>query len=104
MSKLLELREKRVKLWEGAKAFLASKQDENGDASNEDLAVYDKMEAEVTDMTNKIKLLERQEEMDAGSCEGASNGGGVITYAKKSQNNGCRFAGEGQGKSDYNAR
>ena len=86
MSKLLELREKRVKLWEGAKAFLASKQDENGDASNEDLAVYDKMEAEVTDMTNKIKLLERQDEMDAEIASVASQRP-ILNYPSADINN-----------------
>jgi len=86
MSKLLELREKRVKLWEGAKAFLASKQDENGDASSEDLAIYDKMEAEVTDMTNKIKLLERQEEMDADIAAVASQRP-ILNYPSADINN-----------------
>lgn len=50
MSKVLELKEKRAKAWEAAKAFLDSKQGSNGLMSAEDAATYDKMEAEVVDL------------------------------------------------------
>ena len=44
MSKILELREKRAKAWEAAKAFLDSKRGSDGLVSAEDAATYDKME------------------------------------------------------------
>ena len=50
MSKVLELKEKRAKAWEAAKAFLDSKQGSNG-----------LMSAEVVDLGKEIDRLERQE-------------------------------------------
>ena len=47
MNTILELREKRTKLWENAKDFLDSKRNPDGLISSEDAAVYDKMEADV---------------------------------------------------------
>ena len=58
---ILELREKRNKAWEAAKAFLDSHRRENGTLSAEDDAVYTKMEAEITDLGREISRLERQE-------------------------------------------
>ena len=43
MSKILELREKRAKVWEAAKAFLDSKRGNDGLLSPEDTATYEKM-------------------------------------------------------------
>ena len=54
MSKILELREKRKNTWEAAKAFLDSKRDSGGKVSEEDVAVYDKMEAEVLLLARKL--------------------------------------------------
>lgn len=65
MSKVLELKEKRAKAWEAAKAFLDSKQGSNGLMSAEDAATYDKMEAEVVDLGKEIDRLERQAVIDA---------------------------------------
>ena len=45
---VLELREKRAKAWEAAKAFLDSHRKENGVLSAEDDAAYTKMEQEIT--------------------------------------------------------
>ena len=45
MNQILDLREKRAKLWEDTKAFLDSKRDDAGLISAEDTASYDKMEA-----------------------------------------------------------
>ncbi len=42
MSKILELREKRAKVWEAAKAFLDSKRGNDGLLSPEDTATYEK--------------------------------------------------------------
>ena len=62
---ILELREKRAKAWEAAKAFLDSHRKENGVLSAEDDAEYTKMEQEITDLGKEIARLERQEALDA---------------------------------------
>jgi len=62
---ILELREKRAKAWEAAKAFLDSHRKENGTLSAEDDAAYTKMEQEITDLGKEIARLERQEALDA---------------------------------------
>ena len=64
MSEIRKMREKRVKLWETAKAFVESRQDANGLLSAEDSAAYDKMEAEVVEMGKTIERMERQEALD----------------------------------------
>ncbi len=65
MKKILELREKRAKAWEAAKAFLDSKRGEDGLLSAEDTAAYEKMEQEVVDLGKEIERLERQAAIDA---------------------------------------
>lgn len=65
MSKILELREKRAKAWEAAKAFLDSKRGADGLLSAEDVATYDKMEADVVNLGKEIDRLERQQALDA---------------------------------------
>nr|DAG19018.1 MAG TPA: major capsid protein [Caudoviricetes sp.] len=72
MSKVLELKEKRAKAWEAAKAFLDSKQGSNGLMSAEDAATYDKMEAEVVDLGKEIERLERQAVIDAELAKATS--------------------------------
>ncbi len=64
MSEIRKMREKRVKLWETAKAFVESRQDANGLLSAEDSATYDKMEADVVEMGKTIERMERQEALD----------------------------------------
>lgn len=64
MNKILELREKRAKAWETAKAFLDTKRGADGIVSAEDTAVYDKMEADVVALGNEIDRLEKQEALD----------------------------------------
>jgi HK97 family phage major capsid protein len=64
MSKILELREKRAKAWEAAKAFLDSKRGNDGLVSAEDAAVYDKMEADIVNLGKEITRLERQEALE----------------------------------------
>ena len=46
MNQILEMREKRVNLWNAAKAFLDSRRAEDGTLSLEDSATYEKMEAD----------------------------------------------------------
>jgi HK97 family phage major capsid protein len=65
MSKILELREKRAKAWNAAKAFLDSKREDGGLLSAGDSAVYDKMEADVVALGKEIERLERQAAIDA---------------------------------------
>ena len=64
MNKILELREKRAKLWDSAKAFLDSRRNEQGLLSAEDTATYEKMEADVVSLGKEIERLERQAVMD----------------------------------------
>lgn len=64
MNKILELREKRAKAWEAAKAFLDSKRGADGLLSAADTATYDKMEADVVNLGKEIERLERQAAID----------------------------------------
>jgi len=60
MTKVLELREKRARLWQTAKDFLDSKRGADGLVSAEDAATYDKMEADMVALGKEIERLERQ--------------------------------------------
>jgi HK97 family phage major capsid protein len=64
MNRILELREKRAKAWEAAKAFLDTKRGNDGLVSTEDTATYDKMEADVVALGKEIDRLEKQEALD----------------------------------------
>lgn len=64
MNKILELREKRAKLWDSTKAFLDSKRSENGLLSAADTEQYEKMEADVVNLGKEIERLERQAVLD----------------------------------------
>ena len=64
MSKILELREKRAKAWEAAKAFLDTKRGADGLLSADDVATYEKMEEDVVNLGKEIDRLERQEALD----------------------------------------
>lgn len=64
MSKALELREKRAKAWETAKAFLDSKRGTDGLISAEDTNTYEKMEMDVVKLGKEIERLERQQALD----------------------------------------
>ena len=64
MNKILELREKRAKLWDSTKAFLDSKRGESGLLSAEDTEQYEKMEADVVNLGKEIERLERQAVLD----------------------------------------
>ena len=63
--KLQQLIDQRAKAWEQAKAFVDSHQKENGTLSAEDTATYEKMEAEITDLTAAIDRERRAEEREA---------------------------------------
>lgn len=64
MSKVLELREKRAKLWDSTKAFLDSRRNENGLLSAEDTATYERMEVDVVSLGKEVERLERQAVLD----------------------------------------
>ena len=65
MSRILELREKRTKLWESAKNYLETHRRDDGTVSAEDTAAYEKMETDVVNLGNEIARLERQKEIDS---------------------------------------
>lgn len=62
---ILELREKRNKAWEAAKAFLESHRTEKGTLTAEDDATYTQMEQEINNLGKEIARLERQEALEA---------------------------------------
>ena len=62
---IIELRNKRAQKLAAAKAFLESNRNEDGFLSEEDDAVYARMEAEITNLGNEIARMERLEQMDA---------------------------------------
>lgn len=87
MNKILELREKRAKLWDSTKAFLDSRRNESGLLSAEDTAAYEKMEADVVNLGKEIDRLERQAALDlelskATSSAIRNNPGGNISGEK----------------------
>lgn len=73
MSKILDLREKRAKAWDAAKAFLDTKRGGDGLLTAEDTATYDKMEADVVALGKEIERLERQSVIDAELSTATSN-------------------------------
>ena len=62
---ILELREKRNKAWEAAKAFVETKRDKDGLLSAEDAATYAEMEQKVQNYTAEIARMEEMEAMEA---------------------------------------
>jgi len=60
-----ELYAKRASAWEAAKQFLDTHRMENGTLSAEDGSVYDRMEAEINELTNEIGRMTRLKEMEA---------------------------------------
>ena len=65
MNQSQELREKRAKAWDAAKAFLDTKRGTDGLLAAEDVATYEKMEADVVNLGKEIDRLERQVALDA---------------------------------------
>ena len=62
---ILELREKRNKAWEAAKAFVETKRDKDGLLSAEDAATYAEMEQKVQNYTAEIERMQEMEAMEA---------------------------------------
>lgn len=61
---IIELRNKRAKALEAAKAFLDSHRNADGFLSEEDDATYSSMEAGITNLGKEISRMERLEQMD----------------------------------------
>lgn len=80
---MLELYEKRAKAWEAAKAFLEKHTDKDGNLSQEDAAVYDKMEKEVMDLGKSIERLQRQAAIDASLSKPTSTA--IVNEPKPTQ-------------------
>lgn len=62
---IIEMREKRAKLWATMEGFLDTHRNEKGVLSAEDDATYAGMEKDLTDLTNEIKRMERRDAMEA---------------------------------------
>ena len=59
-----ELINKRANAWDTAKKWLDEKTNPNGTMNAEDAAQYDRMEAEITELTNQIERQQRAEQME----------------------------------------
>ncbi|CDG04246.1 phage major capsid protein [Lactococcus lactis] len=64
MNKIQELMEKRAQVWNGAKAFVESKQDKDGLMSEEDAKTYAEMETKVKNFTMEIERMQSMEQME----------------------------------------
>jgi len=73
MSKILELREKRAKAWDAAKAFLDTKRGNDGLLTAEDTATYEKMENDVVSLGKEVERLERQAAIDMEMSKPTNN-------------------------------
>ncbi len=62
---IIEMRNKRAKALEAAKAFLESHRDKDGFLSEEDDAIYTRMENDISRLGTEIGRMERMEAMDA---------------------------------------
>ena len=61
---ILELMTKRANLWENAKDFANTHEDKNGCLSAEDTATYERMEADIANLTREIERKTREGEME----------------------------------------
>ena len=61
---ITELRDKRNKAWEAAKAFVDTRRDKDGLLSEADAQTYAQMEQKVKDYSAEIDRMERQEAID----------------------------------------
>lgn len=62
---VIELREKRVKLWAAMEGFLDTHRNEKGVLSAEDDATYAAMEKDLADLTTEVKRMERRDATEA---------------------------------------
>lgn len=95
MNKILELREKRAKLWENTKAFLDSKRNEDGFLSEADTETYEKMEKDVVNLGKEIERLERQAAFDLEISKATS------TIIKNMPNGNLEIEKTGRASNEY---
>lgn len=69
---IIELREKRNKAWDAAKAFVETRRNKDGLLSDEDAKTYAQMEQKVKDYSTEIDRMERQEAIDRQMSEPTS--------------------------------
>lgn len=62
---IVEMREKRAKLWATMEGFLDTHRNNMGVLSAEDDATYNNMEKELNDLTNEVKRMERRDAIEA---------------------------------------
>lgn len=62
---IIEMREKRAKLWATMEGFLDTHRNDKGVLSAEDDATYTDMEKDLSDLTNEIKRMERRDAIEA---------------------------------------
>ena len=62
---IVEMREKRAKLWNTMEGFLDTHRTDKGVLSAEDDATYNNMEKELNDLTNEIRRMERRDAIEA---------------------------------------
>lgn len=96
MSKLLEMIEKRKEVWEGAKAFIDSKKNQEGFLSEEDADIYDEMEKTVKAYSVEIDRLQRIEEIEKELSKPISN----VIVTKPNKNDDVDEK-KGRAKEDY---
>ncbi|MBP3806081.1 MAG: phage major capsid protein [Oribacterium sp.] len=62
---IIEMREKRAKLWNTMEGFLDTHRNDKGVLSVEDDATYANMEKDLNDLSNEIRRMERRDAMEA---------------------------------------
>lgn len=62
---IIEMREKRAKLWNTMEGFLDTHRNDKGVLSAEDDATYAMMEKDLNDLSNEIRRMERRDAMEA---------------------------------------
>lgn len=62
---IIEMREKRAKLWATMEGFLDTHRNDKGVLSAEDDATYTAMEQDLNDLSNEIRRMERRDAMEA---------------------------------------
>lgn len=93
-----ELREKRAKAWEDAKAFLDQASTPDGLLSGEDEEKYARMEANIDDLGRAIARLERQAELDKELAKATSQ---PLTSTPGAEN--AMPSKRGRGSEEYRA-
>lgn len=62
---IIEMREKRAKLWNTMEGFLDTHRNDKGVLSAEDDAIYTTMEQDLNDLSNEIRRMERRDAIEA---------------------------------------